>query len=158
MGDYTINIPDFLAISRWLTGCDIAELLGTGMTDLYAETLQNGLGAANTQQFLEASGEVVRQINAGAEPKDALKPLFDHYKFGAICQNIIQMWYTGSWFALPPQWQTLYGGSVTGGQSFTISTQSYQQGLIWDIIDAHPPGAKQPGFGSWHYHPNKLSR
>lgn len=158
MEDYTTNIPGFLAISKWLTGCDTPDLLGTGMTDLYAQTLENGLGAANTRQFLEASAEAIRQINTGTEPKTALDPLYNHYKFGAICQNIIQMWYTGTWFALPQQWQNLFGGGPAAGQTLTVSAQSYQQGLVWDIAEAHPPGAKQPGYGSWHYAPNKLSR
>jgi hypothetical protein len=41
------------------------------------------------------------------------------------------MWYNGNW-----------------GQN-VVSGQAYIQGLIWDAAEAHPPGAKQPGYGSW---------
>jgi hypothetical protein len=149
-----INIPKFMAISSLLTGCEETILKGTGMTEQYASQLEEGVGKMNVAQFMQAAAEAIHATTESGQHA-AMEELFNHYKFGAICKNIIQMWYTGTWFALPAQWQVLYGTGAATQQSITISTESYQQGLIWDIIDAHPPGAKQPGFGSWGFDPSR---
>ena len=30
-----------------------------------------------------------------------------------------------------------------------VSPQAYQEALAWVSVGVNPPGAKQPGFGSW---------
>lgn len=153
-----INIQKFLAISAVLTGYDAASLTSTGMLHDYANSLDSGIGRANAKQFLDAATAVLQNpLNTGKTlEKAVLEQLMTHYKYGAICKNIIQMWYTGTWFAMQPQWQALYGDPSASQQTVTVSAKAYQEGLIWDTIEAHPPGAKQPGFGSWEYDPSKL--
>lgn len=154
-----INIQKFLAISTVLTGYDEATLMGTGMLQDYANALDSGIGYPNAKQFLDAATVVLRNPqNTGETLEKAVKEqLMTHYKYGDICKNIIQMWYTGTWFAMNAQWQALFGDlSVAQQPDKTVSPKAYQEGLIWDTINAHPPGAKQPGFGSWEYDPSKL--
>ncbi len=154
-----LNVQKFLAISAILTGYDKASLNATGMLDDYANTLDAGIGYQNAKQFLDTATAVLRDPkNSGkALEKAVMEQLMTHYKYGGICKNIIQMWYTGTWFAMPAQWQALYGDpTAVPLATVTVSPKAYQEGLIWDTIQAHPPGAKQPGFGSWEYDPAKL--
>ena len=30
-----------------------------------------------------------------------------------------------------------------------LGAKAYKEALAWKTVNAHPPGAKQPGFGSW---------
>ena len=34
-----------------------------------------------------------------------------------------------------------------------ISAEAYKQSLVYNVMQAHPPGAKQPGYGSWSQSP-----
>ncbi|WP_298487039.1 hypothetical protein [uncultured Maribacter sp.] len=52
-----------------------------------------------------------------------------------ITSKIINVWYLGSW-----------NGTY-------ITQLSYTEGLIWKLMESHPPGAKQPGFKSWSVKP-----
>jgi hypothetical protein len=55
--------------------------------------------------------------------------------YNGLAKNIITMWYMGNWV------------------NEMVSPTAYTQGLIWNVMDSHPPGAKQPGYGSWHRPP-----
>lgn len=122
----------FLSISSYLTGFSETDLLGTGMLDTYYTTLLENTveeGLSNffekVNQIFDESGDNEEKINADISSFLFAKDLSD------LTKAIITMWYTGNW-----------------GQD-VITSESYIQGLIWDAIEAHPPGAKQPGFGSW---------
>ena len=52
------------------------------------------------------------------------------------------MWYMG-------QWAPSVNQATNLAQARNISPNAYVQGLVWNLADTHPPGAKQPGFGSW---------
>ena len=49
--------------------------------------------------------------------------------------KVITMWYLGTW------------------EGAYINDLSYKEGLVWNIMHAHPPGAKQPGYKSWSVKP-----
>ena len=49
------------------------------------------------------------------------------------------LWYTGS----------LFNMALSGQPNYIINAESYKQGLMWNAGHTHPPGAKQPGYGSW---------
>ena len=78
--------------------------------------------------ILQLSDEM--QINAAISSR-----LMQPSSYEGLAGAIITMWYTGNW-----------GNDV-------ITSQSYVQGLMWDAAEAHPPGAKQPGYGSWSMKP-----
>ncbi len=129
----------FLTISVYLTGYSQVDLLGTGMLDTYYNTFVENLEIENVttyfkevDQILDNSGNSEEKINEGIT-----KVLFGS-ALVSLTTNLITMWYTGNW-----------------GQD-VISPESYTQGLIWNAAQAHPPGAKQPGYGSWADEPIEI--
>lgn len=139
----------FLEISALLTGFNKTELLGTGMVDIYyncvAKVPQNLFysdkdKAANTINvgfFFREVSDIFENSKGNSEKilQAIANRLMPSSAYGGLAQSIVQLWYTGSW-----------GGNV-------VSAQSYIEGLVWNVAETHPPGAKQPGFGSWSIAP-----
>jgi len=136
----TNNADLFLEISAILTGFNKAELQGTGMVESYFNYVSNTPSDAQKANldFFFAKVQAILKETKGDEQalefavSDQLMPIS---AYNNMAQNIITLWYTGNW-----------------GQN-VVSAQSYIQGLMWDTAEAHPPGAKQPGFGSWSLPP-----
>jgi hypothetical protein len=151
---------EFLSFSVILTGYDKAALESTGMTGPYYDTLLEAVGAAVADEMLLLATAIIKK--AGKDEallyREIKRQLFTSPRYGAICNSIVQLWYMGTWFALPVQWQTLYGEVPGITADRMVSTEAYQQGLIWDVIGAHPPGAKQPGFASWSFNPLTINK
>lgn len=127
----------FLEISVHLTGYSEMELLGTGMLEPYFNVVMNKNSIAVVESFLTASEGILRR-NKGDLKKineEILAQLMPDALYNGLAQNIITMWYMGNWM------------------NEMVSPQSYTQGLIWNAAESHPPGAKQPGYGSWHMPP-----
>ena len=127
----------FLEISVYLTGFDEAELQGTGMVETYYQAVLSNNTKPDIEYFFEMVATLLKE-NKGNE--DAVNKaiginLMPASAYNGMAMNIINMWYTGNW-----------GNNVVSGQA-------YIQGLVWDAIEAHPPGAKQPGYGSWSMPP-----
>ena len=129
----------FLELSGYLTGFSEMELLGTGMLETYYDVAKNNNSIGVFESFLGKAAEIMRNKNDVEKINNAIgSELMPVFLFNGLAQNIITMWYMGNWT----------NGTV-------ISPQSYIQGLIWTVADAHPPGAKQPGYGSWSKDPTK---
>ena len=126
-------IDNFLEISTFLTGFSGMELLGTGMLDTYYNVVINQSAPALTDAFFAASEKILaaHRTDPARLNEEIAAQLIPDALFGGLAQNIITMWYMGSW-----------GNTV-------ISPQTYVQGLVWGVAGTHPPGAKQPGYGSW---------
>ncbi|HMV68149.1 MAG TPA: hypothetical protein PKA64_14975, partial [Myxococcota bacterium] len=73
-------------------------------------------------------------------------------RLGPIARSVIQLWYLGSWPGMPAAWRATYG-AFPGDTSRVISAAAYQESLVYRVAQAHPPGAKQPGYGSWAARP-----
>ena len=145
----------FLRISSVLTGFSILELESTGMADLYYETVirklrEQGKSRKSKQKIvlelydyflIVFSNEVTEDFEIALDqiPESIIKLIFAH----PISKKIIKLWYTGSWY---PEENNIYVHEV-------ISAESYQEGLVWKVAQAHPPGAKHPGFASWSFKP-----
>lgn len=131
----------FLAISARLTGFEVVELEGTGMTQTYFDTLaQNTAPDVLNWFFAEAAAILALQDDSAIDAAIRSRLLPDS-SYDATAKAIILMWYTGEWYTNI--------GDPSKMMSNQIDGQSYVQGLMWSVADAHPPGAKQPGFGSW---------
>ncbi|MFI5137523.1 MAG: hypothetical protein ACHQIM_06825 [Sphingobacteriales bacterium] len=124
----------FLKISVALTGFNEAELEGTGMVDTYYQTILENNTADVITYFFRAVETIIEGSNSDEE-KAIETLLMPAAAFNGLAQNIITMWYLGNW-----------------GQN-VISGKAYTQGLVWDAAETHPPGAKQPGYGSWSIPP-----
>ena len=144
----------FLALSAILTGFDRVELLGTGLVETYANVVTTTVGQtisdqlwATTTQIIARYGDDESQLETAIRHEILASPMF-----GPIARNIIQLWYVGTWNELPQSWRNLYGNNPNDTTRI-ISSEAYAQGLVWDVIGAHPPAAKQPGFDSWSQPP-----
>jgi hypothetical protein len=147
----TENLSDkkkevFLDISSLLTGFTRIELEATGMSDFYYITICEVCNAENLDYFLMKSQAILLDSCGDLETANAsiALNLIPDGNYDAIAKRIILLWYTGMWFT---DLSNLYNAT-----SF-LSADSYQQGLVWKIIGSHPPGGKQPGYGSWAYLP-----
>ncbi|MBC9931194.1 hypothetical protein [Chitinophaga qingshengii] len=127
------NTKTFLQISVHLTGYDEMDLLGTGMLESYYDVVIHENNLHLVSEFLTTSEKILGDL---PNINDKIRQqLIDDVKFNSLTSNIIMMWYMGTW-----------NGNV-------VSPQSYIQGLVWKAADTHPPGAKQPGYGSWENPP-----
>ena len=76
----------------------------------------------------------------------------DNTKF--LARSIVLLWYLGSWYK-PGDLKT---NSATPGTravtpSEVVSAKTYTQGLIWQIVGAHPMGYSNLQFGYWSRDP-----
>ena len=141
MDDSLPGVSAFLSVSVWLTGFSEVELQGTGMTDTYYSTLQAGIGQSDLLGFFN-NWELI-QLAANGNPVQLAQlietQLIPATAYAATAQRIIAMWYTGQWFT----------DVSNAGSGTMINADAYQQTLMYVVAQAHPPGAKQPGYASW---------
>lgn len=137
------QLDTFLTISAWLTGFEEIELSGTGMVDTYFRTVIENNEASDVAYFFIEAAAILHET-AGDENATVVQiraRLIPDSCYNSLAKNIILMWYTGEWYT-----QTDDPGTITSTQ---INGESYVQGLMWTAAETHPPGAKQPGYGSW---------
>lgn len=127
----------FLNISAFLTSFESVDLEGTGQLDTYFNVVKEYSSGDNFQYFLAEAENILREYDANrAGINDAIKDnLMPDSAYQGLAKDIITLWYMGMW------------------NNENVSPRTYTQGLIWQIANAHPPGAKQPGFGSWNKKP-----
>ena len=147
-------LDDFLKLSAVLTGYDRADLHGTGMVRPYYDELVSIVGEAIVGELL---GEAVSSLQGtggdAREQEEAIRrKILDDEKLGPVARNVIKMWYVGNWYQLPREWRDTYGAHARD-TDHVVSAAAYQEGLVWRAIGSHPPGAKQPGFGTWSQPP-----
>lgn len=136
-----INIDDtyfdvFMSISEALTGFTEFELQATGLGKIYYDYLNNNIARNSFYQFLAESNDLIVNTNLDKTlPEKFGGNTPDAIEYTDIAKKIITLWYMGTW----------EGAYVAG--------ESYKEGLIWKAIYSHPPGAKQPGFGTWSLNP-----
>jgi hypothetical protein len=144
----------FVAISSWLTGFDDADLLGTGVAGAYLAELQRVIGEAGTAGFLSAAAAALARGGGEAAPTEAAiaADLIANPRLGPIARNVIIMWYLGTWTRLPDGW---WGDRARPAEDTdrVISPRTYVEALVWRAAGTHPPGARQPGYGSWSLPP-----
>lgn len=127
----------FVATSMFLTGYDAIELVATGMAETYFNVVMNKNPVAVVQSFLVAADDIIKRNKDNPEKlnEEILNQLMPDALYDGLAQNIITMWYMGNWM------------------NEMVSSQAYIQGLVWKTAGSHPPGAQQPGYGSWHNPP-----
>lgn len=154
MDKENICFDRFLALSALLTGFERVELLGSGVAQEYYRQVNDIIGTEIFQQLLFTSATIIECYGNDEEALETAirREILANIKLGAVAKNIIQLWYLGSWVQMPQSWRTQYGNNPSDVTT-VVSSQAYQEGLVWSVIKAHPPGAKQPGFGSWAHLP-----
>jgi len=149
----------FVALSAILTGFDRVELWGTGLVETYADVVTGTVGQDISDKLWAATTQIIARDGADESRLETAvrREILASPMFGPIARNIIQLWYVSTWNQLPKSWRNLYGNNPNDTTRI-ISAEAYAQGLVWDVIGAHPPAAKQPGFDSWSHPPTGKSR
>lgn len=158
------SVRDFAELSAVLTGFTPDELMGTGVAELYYNTLIRIIGERIVGRMLitwhSIRERIVGRMLIAWHPTDdrpspvgQLELAVDDKicrtaMMGPVARNIVAMWYVGNWNQMPRAWRQKYGASAED-ETHVISARAYQEGLVWTACDAHPPAAKQMGFGSW---------
>jgi hypothetical protein len=145
---------DFLELSAVLTGYGPTDLLGTGMARRYYDETVSIVGEAVVGELLGAAVSSLRAAGGdAADLEEAVRrKILADAKLGPVARNVIKMWYLGSWYQLPRAWREAHGAHARD-TDHVVSAEAYQEGLVWRAIGSHPPGAKQPGFGTWSQPP-----
>ena len=119
--------PDFLAISRVLTGL---PNLDTALGADYEAALQGA--------FATDLGQLLALYTAGPaaapDPEAALRQALTGAAAAlhAVAREIITLWFTGQ-------------GTVPVA---TLGARHYAGGALWSIIQAHAPGYANAGYGA----------
>jgi hypothetical protein len=144
------RLDRFLAFSSAATAFTVFDLYGTGMAADYLAVVDRVVGAAVTDQLLDAHDRVTAAAGSTPVSTDDLirREILSDPTLGPVARNIVKMWYVGTWYALPAAW-TEANGARPADTTFTVSATAYVEGLLWPAIGANPPGAKPPGFGTW---------
>lgn len=124
------NAQLFHKISALLTGFSEAEIMATGMLESYYNTVLANSDGDDVEYFFLNVEQILYEEEDSRESAIA-NQLMPNSSYSGLARNITILWYTGNWNNNP------------------VSSAAYIQGLMWDSGYTHPPGAKQPGYGSW---------
>jgi hypothetical protein len=127
----------FYALSSELTGFSRVELEGTGVGDVYFEQVREKIGPETLATLLRAWRDIERSSPEGQREREIADKIFDEPELRAAAQRIVMLWYTGSWYYVPPF------------DTQVVSSETYIEGLMWKAIKSHPMAAKAQGYGAW---------
>src|SRR5688572_10105329 len=131
------NLDAFVRLSSALTGFDRMELLGTGQAPAYFDWVISHADLFRLQEMWA--------LARGTLDDAAIERLLADERLGAIAMQINFLWYTA-------QWKTPFEPGFAAATQF-VSPAAYEEALVWRVVLAHPPGARQTGFGSWSMPP-----
>ena len=146
----------FLNLSSELTGYFGWELEGTGLVDSYRQLVSDVLGPKLTSEFYGFAEPIVNVPDADSR-EQKVRDTFPPSRFWPVLSALTMLWYTGTWTQLPDSWYAAAGLPVPGpqdaGRTHTPSGLAYIEQLSYRTAEAHTPGAKPTGFGSWSEEP-----
>lgn len=132
--DYYFDV--FMSISEALTGFSVNELQSTGLAETYYNYILGNLEAATFVEFLTVSKNVFESSFSEDQLRNTIaSDILSDPGMNDMAGKVITMWYLGTW------------------EGSYINDLSYKEGLVWNLMHAHPPGAKQPGYKSWAIKP-----
>lgn len=143
----------FISLSAGLTGYSPVQLIGTGMCEQYLAELGRVLPAGMVEEFL--SGYARPSADGEADGESPVLEVLQDATWGPVARRVMILWYCGSWITLPDAWHAIHGASPTD-TDHVVSAEAYQAGLQWAAVGAHPPGARQQGFGAWAQEPAEV--
>ncbi len=143
---------NFILLSVQLCGVSSFDLLGTGYTKAYYQTVESIVGPGSLQRLLD----MFAALPTDPASNEALRAeILSHDEFGPIARNIIKLWYTATWFELPHDWHEKFG-LYANDRTFIPYTYAYPESLLGPAVGAHPAGAKPTGYQSWTLPPEYL--
>lgn len=146
-------LENFLLLSVQLCGISSFDLAGTGYATRYFETVEDIVGRDLMQRLLETFAALPTDSphrNAALQAA-----ILNHPEFGPVARSIMKLWYTATWFQLPPTWRANFGARPKD-RTFVPYTYAYVESLLSPSVGAHPAGAKPMGHQSWTLPPEYL--
>jgi hypothetical protein len=136
-------LDDFIALSSALTGFDLTQDMdrlhpAKEVGSYYLGRIRGGSGG----------GDLDALIAAWNAAPSSLANLVGGAQYGALCQQIILLWYTSA--IIDPVKGTFDFGTPDDNQ--------YPTGLMWRAAQAHPMGYSIEQFGHWTLQPQGTSR
>ena len=139
------QLSQFLRISACLTGFEVVELQATGMSEKYLSVVAQATPADVLAQFFT---EAERILQVGEVNPAAIEAMIAASLFPRVASAVWPR--TSSSCGTPASGNaTVDAKNVDLETVRNISPEAYVQGLVWSAAETHPPGAKQPGYGSW---------
>ncbi len=136
--DYYFDV--FMSISESLTGFSVNELQSTGLAEIYYKYILDQIEVATFTEFLNISKNILENSYSQDQLNNAIAAeIFANPSTEDIANSIITLWYLGTW------------------EGAYVNDLSYKEGLVWNVMHAHPPGAKQPGYKSWGVKPVNIN-
>jgi len=133
------NLKVFEEFSILITGFCLSEIQGTGLSETYYDVIAKEIGEKVFIGLLGTFNNLdIKDCNHLTEMESICADEIIESKYNDTINTIILLWYTGQW---------------NGQESYIVSSASYIEGLVWSAIQAHPMGAKQPGYGTWSLPP-----
>jgi hypothetical protein len=145
------HFDNFLRLSVRLCGISNFDLVGTGYAKRYFETVERIVGGDVLHRLLDAFAA----LPAAPAQRPLQAAILNHPEFGPIARNIIKLWYTATWFQLPPTWRANFGARPED-RTFVPYPYAYPESLLGPAVGAHPAGAKPTGHQSWVLPPVSL--
>lgn len=146
-------LATFREMSSVFTGFSQADIEGTGLNEIYFDTIHEQLGNKSFVALLGLFASIEAETSNPTALKQQLRhQIFANPEYGPLARNIIQLWYTGTWNSMSAAWVSTYG-PIHSNRTFIISGQAYLNGLVWPAVGAHPMGGKQEGFATWSFPP-----
>jgi len=134
------DLDRFIVLSRILTD---EKKLDRKLAQQYFDRL-NTQYAAGMQDLLKAFDAVMADKYAPFEVKRRIVELKDdkgNFKFLALVQQIISIWYTAEFVG-------------SDGKPNPGTQEQYYSGLLWKVIRAHPPTYSTQSYGYWKKPPS----
>lgn len=118
------DIAAFIRLSSALTGYSQLQLGATAVATTYLKLLETILEPAIFRTLVEKAST----LPEGNADDAHVAALLADPMLGPVLKNLILVWYTGTWNALPADWQQKYGQS-TRNVTHVVSAGAYQGGL-----------------------------
>jgi hypothetical protein len=153
-----LSRKSFLLICSEITGYSGFELESTGLVDAYYQLLSRILGPQLAEEFARSIDDVLMTSPDTPENQAAFdQGLGPPSRFWPVISALVVLWYLGIWNQLPDSWYATVGLALPSesdaGRTHVPSELAYIEQLSYKTADAHPPGAKATGFGSWSWKP-----
>lgn len=149
------ELRTFRELSAILTGIDADHLMP--LADPVADTKCQYLDHAKAVATFKALLTKFESGKQNADPNDQelaglAESILNDSEVGNLARSIMLAWYLGAWYA-PEEIAKYRGGNPPKDHpspSFrVISTDSYTQGWVWRVAQAHPMGYSNLRFGYW---------
>ncbi|WHA44034.1 hypothetical protein [Agrobacterium larrymoorei] len=149
----TAELSAFIRLSSILTGYSPLKLGAAAVAPTYYRLLEKVLQPAIFEALKKSASAFSAENDAQAEADVAI--LLKDRMLGPVLQNLITVWYTGTWSALPAEWKQQFGDS-TYDITHVVSSEAYKGGLQWLAAGGHASGANHQGFAAWSLPPQGI--